>query len=178
MHISVGDYCDVYLTHDSMSVRKAHNSGKNHLRNVTDYYQRKKAPKKPTIQQPHTFAEIGHDRAQSVIDSITNSYAVDAAAGPNPGMQGPPGSTGAPPMFAPNMGRGMPMPFQFPPNMNMNMPPPQFGPPPNGMMPNFPMQGGPPPGFAPQNMPMGPSPLGPGGFGPPPGFGGPPGDQR
>ena len=35
-----GDYCDVYLTHDSMSVRKAHNSGRNHLRNVLEYYQR------------------------------------------------------------------------------------------------------------------------------------------
>lgn len=35
-----GDYCDVYLTHDSMSVRKAHNSGRNHLRNVVEYYQR------------------------------------------------------------------------------------------------------------------------------------------
>lgn len=37
---ALGDYCDVYLTHDSMSVRKAHNSGRNHLRNVVDYYQR------------------------------------------------------------------------------------------------------------------------------------------
>lgn len=36
----IGDYCDVYLTHDSMSVRKAHNSGRNHLRNVVEYYQR------------------------------------------------------------------------------------------------------------------------------------------
>ncbi|KAI4231231.1 MAG: hypothetical protein L6R40_007801 [Gallowayella cf. fulva] len=35
-----GDYCDVYLTHDSMSVRKAHNAGRNHERNVLDYYQR------------------------------------------------------------------------------------------------------------------------------------------
>jgi hypothetical protein len=62
-----GDYCDVFLTHDSMSgaflsrlpplfiaysfdidrlladlldslVRKAHNSGRNHLSNVRDYY--------------------------------------------------------------------------------------------------------------------------------------------
>lgn len=39
-----GDYCDVYLTHDSMSVRKAHNSGRNHIRNVVDYYERKSAP--------------------------------------------------------------------------------------------------------------------------------------
>ncbi|KAJ3472138.1 hypothetical protein NLG97_g11256 [Lecanicillium saksenae] len=38
--LQTGDYCDVYLTHDSMSVRKAHNSGRNHLRNVVDYYQR------------------------------------------------------------------------------------------------------------------------------------------
>lgn len=30
--------CDVYLTHDSVSVRKAHNSGRNHLQNVRDYY--------------------------------------------------------------------------------------------------------------------------------------------
>ncbi|KAL2157384.1 hypothetical protein VTH06DRAFT_6202 [Thermothelomyces fergusii] len=50
------DYCDVYLTHDSMSVRKAHNNGRNHLRNVIDYYQ-----------------QIGHEKAQSVIDSITSS---------------------------------------------------------------------------------------------------------
>ncbi|KAF2874512.1 U1 zinc finger-domain-containing protein [Massariosphaeria phaeospora] len=34
------DYCDVYLTHDSMSVRKAHNAGRNHLRNVQAYYER------------------------------------------------------------------------------------------------------------------------------------------
>ena len=38
--LCLGDYCDVYLTHDSMSVRKAHNSGRNHERNVLDYYQR------------------------------------------------------------------------------------------------------------------------------------------
>jgi len=52
---TTGDYCDVWLTHDSASgvfsalllfvlsnpscaVRKAHNSGRNHLMNVRDYY--------------------------------------------------------------------------------------------------------------------------------------------
>ena len=44
MLIPIGDYCDVYLTHDSMSVRKAHNTGKNHLRNVVEYYQRAYLP--------------------------------------------------------------------------------------------------------------------------------------
>lgn len=28
----------VFLTHDSSSVRRAHNSGRNHLSNVRDYY--------------------------------------------------------------------------------------------------------------------------------------------
>jgi hypothetical protein len=45
------DYCDVYLTHDSMSVRKAHNSGRNHLRNVVDYYQREYLPSLPPSLQ-------------------------------------------------------------------------------------------------------------------------------
>ena len=75
------DYCDVYLTHDSMSVRKAHNSGRNHLRNVVDYYQ-----------------QIGHEKAQSVIDSITNSYAAEGQSGSNPMLSGaPPGVGGGPP---------------------------------------------------------------------------------
>lgn len=73
------DYCDVYLTHDSMSVRKSHNAGRNHLRNVTEYYQ-----------------QIGHEKAQSVIDSITSSYAAEGQ--PNPMLQQPGGGPGFPPM--------------------------------------------------------------------------------
>ncbi|POR38196.1 U1 small nuclear ribonucleoprotein C [Tolypocladium paradoxum] len=79
------DYCDVYLTHDSLSVRKAHNSGRNHLRNVVDYYQ-----------------QIGHEKAQSVIDSITSSYAAEGQAHANPMLpQNQPGARGfgAPPPF-------------------------------------------------------------------------------
>ncbi|GAB1216791.1 hypothetical protein ATERTT37_006009 [Aspergillus terreus] len=76
------DYCDVYLTHDSMSVRKAHNAGRNHLRNVLEYYQ-----------------QIGQEKAQSVIDSITSSYAAEGQAVPNPAMV-PPGA--------------FPPPFPFP----------------------------------------------------------------
>lgn len=48
----LGDYCDVYLTHDSMSVRKAHNSGRNHLRNVVDYYQRTSPTPIPSKSSP------------------------------------------------------------------------------------------------------------------------------
>ncbi|KAL6865925.1 U1 small nuclear ribonucleoprotein C [Amphichorda felina] len=178
------DYCDVYLTHDSMSVRRAHNSGKNHIRNVVDYYQ-----------------QIGHEKAQSVIDSITSSYVAEGQAHANPmlphnqpghhnfpppfgfpgGAPPPfPGMPGAPPGQMPHGippppgGRGAP-PMPFPPGSN-NMPPipPPGGmpfPPPPGQFP-FPPPGqgggGPPPGF-----PGMPAPSGGQGFphgGPPPGF--------
>ncbi|EDV21424.1 uncharacterized protein TRIADDRAFT_9459, partial [Trichoplax adhaerens] len=33
------DYCDTFLTHDSPSVRKTHNSGRKHKDNVRLYYQ-------------------------------------------------------------------------------------------------------------------------------------------
>ena len=86
------DYCDVYLTHDSMSVRKAHNSGRNHLRHVVDYYQ-----------------QIGHEKAQSVIDSITDSYAAEGQSSSNPMLQaqGAPGGMAGAPGFP---GAGFPPP--------------------------------------------------------------------
>ncbi|KAF1812314.1 hypothetical protein P152DRAFT_397605, partial [Eremomyces bilateralis CBS 781.70] len=86
------DYCDVYLTHDSMSVRKAHNSGRNHLRNVVDYYN-----------------QIGQEQAQTVIDSITNSYAAEGQQASNPLLQAPGGLAGV----GPSAG-GFPPPFSFP----------------------------------------------------------------
>ena len=48
--------------------------------------------------------EIGHEKAQSVIDSITSSYAAEGQQSQNPMLQGPPmggpGGFGAPPPFA------------------------------------------------------------------------------
>ncbi|KAG2757431.1 zf-U1-domain-containing protein, partial [Suillus brevipes Sb2] len=87
------DYCDVFLTHDSASVRKAHNSGRNHLANVRDYY-----------------ASLGHDKAQSIIDQITAAY--ESGGGPPPGGFGfGPHHLGAPPPQFP----GPPMGFGGPP---------------------------------------------------------------
>ncbi|KAI9778418.1 MAG: hypothetical protein M1839_008064 [Geoglossum umbratile] len=147
-----------------MSVRKAHNSGRNHLRNVVEYYQ-----------------QIGHEKAQSVIDSITNSYAAEGKSSQNP-MN---------PMLGQNLGVGQPYPpppFGFPGRPGA-VPPPPFGvlpggpggasglpPPPGGRggMP-FPF---PPPLNAPNGAASGPPqmpggipafpPLPPGGF--PPNF--------
>lgn len=51
------DYCDVFLTHDSVSVRKAHNSGRNHLQNVREYYQ-----------------TLDPDQIQQVLDTLAQEY--------------------------------------------------------------------------------------------------------
>ncbi|CAI7660460.1 unnamed protein product [Penicillium pancosmium] len=100
-----------------MSVRKAHNSGRNHLRNVVEYYQ-----------------QIGQENAQSVIDSITASYAAEGQPLPNPAMvpgafpppfgfpgtpilhiyQQPP-QTSLTTALRGNLGQGPPLPFGMPP---------------------------------------------------------------
>ncbi|RDH36922.1 hypothetical protein BDQ94DRAFT_167009 [Aspergillus welwitschiae] len=193
----LSDYCDVYLTHDSMSVRKAHNAGRNHLRNVLEYYQ-----------------QIGQEKAQSVIDSITSSYAAEGQAVPNPAMappgaypppfgfpgrpgQLPPPPFGMPPLGAPGApgmppppgARGLPFPPPFPgpagaaPPAGLpllpNMPPGAqgFPPPPGGFPPNFPT---PPPGAAAAGFPPIPPPgQAPAGYSPSPtpGIAGPPGQD-
>ncbi|CDM37013.1 Zinc finger, U1-C type [Penicillium roqueforti FM164] len=167
-----------------MSVRKAHNSGRNHLRNVVDYYQ-----------------QIGQEKAQSVIDSITSSYAAEGQQAPN--MMAP--SAFPPPFGFPGMTMALPpgtpehqpeTEIKLTPLGQPGMPPPPFGIPPPGapgapgmlpphglpFPPPFPNATGTPPtgGFPPPlpNMPQGanfPIPP-PGGFPnfpiPPPGVAG------
>ncbi|KAF9375277.1 hypothetical protein CPB97_011548 [Podila verticillata] len=160
------DYCDIFLTHDSSSVRKAHNAGRNHLINVKTYY-----------------SELSQDSTQSVIDTIQKAYA-DAGVAMLPQYQGypqpapynpyarPPMFPGAgpprPPMFMPRPGGPPPMPpmvpGQFPPR-----PPAGFPMPPPGA-PGAPF---PPPGFAPP--PGGQFAIPPPGHFAPPGFRPPPG---
>lgn len=155
-----------------MSVRKSHNAGRNHLRNVTEYYQ-----------------QIGHEKAQSVIDSITASYTAEGLPQPNP-MLSQPGAAGPfPPMGFP--GRLIESPAEHALTI-IGMPPPPFGAPPGqpGMLPPggrgmpfppFNPQGGPPPNlpqglpFPPQGFPPNfPQQFPPGGFNPGQ-QGGPPG---
>ncbi|KAI6183100.1 U1 small nuclear ribonucleoprotein C [Aphelenchoides bicaudatus] len=51
------DYCDVFLTHDSPSVRKVHNNGKKHREMVYVYYR--------------TWME---QRAQKLVDDTTRAF--------------------------------------------------------------------------------------------------------
>ncbi|KAG0151616.1 hypothetical protein CROQUDRAFT_651031 [Cronartium quercuum f. sp. fusiforme G11] len=80
------DYCDVFLVSESPSVRKAHNSGRNHLTNVRDYY-----------------SSLGHDKAQNIIDEITRMY---ESGGTNPARPGGGGGavSGGPPINGPMSG--------------------------------------------------------------------------
>ncbi|KNZ74821.1 U1 small nuclear ribonucleoprotein C [Termitomyces sp. J132] len=162
------DYCDVFLTHDSTSVRKAHNSGRNHLANVRDYY-----------------ASLGHDKAQSIIDQITAAYETSGGpppggfgfgpqhlVGPPPGYGGPPAGFGGP---VPPPGFGGPRP-PFPPGPGFPPMMPPGGPPfpPNGGPPGAPPPGfGGPPPFPPNAAPPGAPPFPPNG-GPPGSFPPPP----
>ena len=174
-----------------MSVRKAHNSGRNHLRNVVDYYQRLSSlpphqfepytpipiPASPVSNQ-FAGSEIGHEKAQSVIDSITSSYAAEGQAHNNPMLpQNAPGGIGAglhAPFPPPG---GMHPPFNFP----AGMPPPPFPGMPGAPPLPFGIPGGPPgipggpPGAPGSNMrippPFPPIPGMPGGM--PPVSGGP-----
>jgi len=146
------DYCDVYLTHDSSSVRKAHNNGKNHIMNVRNYY-----------------AELGQDKAQAIIDEITKAYeragqsgfppqygyvpGIPPTANPSvPGAAAPQfGGAPAPIMLSrPPAGTGAPGTVPAP---GLSAPPPGMGSAPPGM--GAPGVGGPPsmietePGYSP-----------------------------
>ena len=87
-----------------MSVRKAHNAGRNHLRNVVEYYQRTRTPTKWKVADTDLKAEIGHEKAQSVIDSITSSYAAEGQA--NPMLQAGAGGAFPPPPGFPGKAHG------------------------------------------------------------------------
>jgi len=55
-----------------MSVRKAHNSGRNHLRNVVDYYQREREPPTPPTH-PITHPKLSlHQKPRTVSSVMTN----------------------------------------------------------------------------------------------------------
>ncbi|PLW54399.1 hypothetical protein PCANC_04753 [Puccinia coronata f. sp. avenae] len=84
------DYCDVFLVSESPSVRKAHNSGRNHLTNVRDYY-----------------SSLGHDKAQSYIDEITRMF--ETGGGNSTSNRGPGGNPSGPQSGPPNPGMGVPM---------------------------------------------------------------------
>ena len=64
------------------SVRKAHNSGKNHIANVRNYYAGVhdcRGKPKRDVRLKVDILEIGQDKAQAIIDEITKAYENSAA---------------------------------------------------------------------------------------------------
>lgn len=113
------DYCDTYLTHDSPSVRKTHNSGRKHKDNVRLYYM--------------NWLER---EAQNMLDQTTAAYKFGRMPGllPPMNMMPPPGMMppmGLPPGMFPPMPRGlvpMHIPMQPPIAMAAPNPGPASGP--------------------------------------------------
>lgn len=168
------DYCDIFLTHDSASVRKAHNTGWKHALCVRNYY-----------------SDLPQEKSQAIQDILVAAYEARGQHPPPglggfssyvPGMNLPDGVRVNPPVAVPSAApymrvmpptaAGGPPPPHGPPG---NFPPPPGSfPPPPGMM-----GGGPPPrpGMPAPGMhfPPGMGPAPPGGFPPmPPGAGAPP----
>lgn len=85
-------------------VRKAHNSGRNHLSNVRDYYACKfsiSLRHDVGFDLSYLFLALGHDKAQNIIDQITSAY--ESGNPPPPGsfgIGGPPGGFPQAPMGA------------------------------------------------------------------------------
>ncbi|XP_055978396.1 U1 small nuclear ribonucleoprotein C-like [Sorex fumeus] len=119
------DYCDIYVTHDSPSVRKTHCSIRKHKENVKDCYQK--------------WME---EQAQSLIDNTTAAFqqgtipSTPFSAPPLAGAMIPP----PPSLSGPRHPGMMPAPHKGDPPMM-----PMMGPPPPGMMPVGPVPGTRPP---------------------------------
>lgn len=139
------DYCDTYLTHDSPSVRKTHNSGKKHKDNVISYYQQWMDQQiqmqiDNTVKAFSTFKKVPGSVMMPMMPNIPV---------PVPGMGNQP--VPFPPMMGPPPGLGgvanvppFPAGMPFPP---MTAPPP-------GMFPPGPSASGPAPPFPGQVPPV------------------------
>ncbi|CDW54708.1 zf-U1 domain containing protein [Trichuris trichiura] len=69
------DYCDTFLTHDTPSVRKTHNSGRKHRENVRMYYQ-----------------QWLEEQAQKLVDATARAFRESNVMRNPVGMMPPPGA--------------------------------------------------------------------------------------
>ncbi|KAG5381594.1 hypothetical protein BRARA_I00206 [Brassica rapa] len=142
------DYCDTYLTHDSPSVRKQHNSGYKHKANVRTYYQQFEEQQTQSLIDQRIKEHLGQAAAYNQVGGVFNQHML---ARPRLPMMPMPMGMRPPILPRPMMpGQGyMPPPgvpqMMAPPGAPLPPPPPQNGmlrPP--GLAP-IPGQGGPPP---------------------------------
>ncbi|KAI8052332.1 U1 zinc finger-domain-containing protein [Syncephalis plumigaleata] len=78
------DYCDIFLTHDSASVRRAHNTGWKHAMHVRNYY-----------------ADLTSDKVQAMLEKLIKAFH-DTGAEPPPELLAP--VSAFPPMSMSDLG--------------------------------------------------------------------------
>ncbi|KAF5731491.1 C2H2 and C2HC zinc fingers superfamily protein isoform 1 [Tripterygium wilfordii] len=68
------DYCDTYLTHDSPSVRKQHNSGYKHKANVRSYYQQFEEQQTQSLIDQRIKEHLGQAAAFQQVGAAYNQH--------------------------------------------------------------------------------------------------------
>ncbi|KAG8373004.1 hypothetical protein BUALT_Bualt12G0125900 [Buddleja alternifolia] len=68
------DYCDTYLTHDSPSVRKQHNSGYKHKANIRSYYQKFEEQQTQILIDQRIKEHLGQTAAYQQIGAAYNQH--------------------------------------------------------------------------------------------------------
>ncbi|KAI3914216.1 hypothetical protein MKW92_049076 [Papaver armeniacum] len=101
------DYCDTYLTHDSPSVRKQHNSGYKHKANVRTYYQQFEQEQTQSLIDQKIKEHLGAGGFPQ-IGGAFNQHLASFPQRPRPPIMLPPGM----PMYGSQMPGG-----QLPPGM-------------------------------------------------------------
>ncbi|XP_019058490.1 PREDICTED: LOW QUALITY PROTEIN: U1 small nuclear ribonucleoprotein C-like [Tarenaya hassleriana] len=66
------DYCETYLTHDSPSVRKQHNTGYKHKSNVRNYYQQFEEQQTQSLIDQRIKEHLGQAAAFQQVRAIYN----------------------------------------------------------------------------------------------------------
>ncbi|KAG6398583.1 hypothetical protein SASPL_140050 [Salvia splendens] len=150
------DYCDTYLTHDSPSVRKQHNSGYKHKANIRSYYQKFEEQQTQILIDQKIKEHLGQTVVYQQIGAVYNQHlAAFPGARPRLPVMPPPMFPGPPQMVpgirppmlpipvpgAPGYGNSPMVPMQPPPAPLL---PPQTGglPPPPSTSTPLPVPGG------------------------------------
>ncbi|PIA52686.1 hypothetical protein AQUCO_00300916v1 [Aquilegia coerulea] len=129
------DYCDTYLTHDSPSVRKQHNSGYKHKANVRSYYEQFEKQQTQSLIDQKIKEHLGQTAAFQQVGAAYNQHLAAYPQRPRPPI--------LPIPLMPNMGNSQMPPGLRPPVFPRPVGVPGYGTAPMPSMMSAPMQSAP-----------------------------------
>ncbi|KAF5189377.1 U1 small nuclear ribonucleoprotein c [Thalictrum thalictroides] len=129
------DYCDTYLTHDSPSVRKQHNSGYKHKANVRSYYEQFEKQQTQSLIDQKIKEHLGQTAAFQQVGAAYNQHLAAYPPRPRPPI--------LPIPLMPNMGNSQMPPGLRPPVFPRPVGVPGYGTAPMPSMMSAPMQSAP-----------------------------------